>query len=71
MTFSGGLTGDSNGAFLPLTTRNGPTWTARLSGYEALTLLDDGRSLRTPGFPLIADLGCAVSRPVRAGSGRT
>jgi predicted ferric reductase len=26
-------------------------WTARLRGYEALTLLPDGRSLRTPDFP--------------------
>jgi thiamine biosynthesis lipoprotein len=32
--------------------RDGPAWTAGLNGYEALTLLDDGRSLRTPGFPL-------------------
>ena len=30
---------------------DGPAWTARLRGYEALTLLTDGRSLRTPGFP--------------------
>jgi thiamine biosynthesis lipoprotein len=30
---------------------SGPAWTARLPGYEALTLLADGRSLRTPGFP--------------------
>jgi thiamine biosynthesis lipoprotein len=29
----------------------GPAWTARLRGYEALTLLADGRSLRTPRFP--------------------
>jgi thiamine biosynthesis lipoprotein len=29
----------------------GPAWAARLRGYEALTLLADGRSLRTPGFP--------------------
>lgn len=29
----------------------GPAWTARLRGYDALTLLADGRSLRTPGFP--------------------
>ncbi len=29
----------------------GPAWTARLRGYEALTLLADGRSLRTPGVP--------------------
>jgi thiamine biosynthesis lipoprotein len=28
----------------------GPAWTARLRGYEAMTLLGDGRSLRTPGF---------------------
>jgi thiamine biosynthesis lipoprotein len=28
----------------------GPSWTARLRGYEALTLLADGQSLRTPGF---------------------
>jgi predicted ferric reductase len=26
-------------------------WTARLSGYEALTILADGRVLSTPGFP--------------------
>jgi thiamine biosynthesis lipoprotein len=30
---------------------DGPAWTARLRGYEALALLEDGRSLRTPGFP--------------------
>jgi thiamine biosynthesis lipoprotein len=30
----------------------GPAWTARLRGYEAMTLLADGRSLRTPGFPV-------------------
>jgi FAD:protein FMN transferase len=29
----------------------GLAWTARLRGYNALTLLSDGRSLRTPGFP--------------------
>ena len=28
----------------------GPAWTARLRGYEAMTLMADGRSLRTPGF---------------------
>jgi len=32
--------------------RGGPGWTARLRGYEALTVLDDGRVLRTPGFPV-------------------
>jgi hypothetical protein len=26
-------------------------WTARLRGYEALTILADGRVLATPGFP--------------------
>ena len=31
----------------------GPAWTARLRGYEALTLLADGRCLRTPGFPVL------------------
>jgi FAD:protein FMN transferase len=30
----------------------GPEWTATLRGYEALTILADGRVLRTPGFPL-------------------
>ncbi len=29
----------------------GPGWTARLRGYEALTILADGRVLSTPGFP--------------------
>jgi thiamine biosynthesis lipoprotein len=29
----------------------GPSWTARLVGYEALTILADGRVLATPGFP--------------------
>jgi FAD:protein FMN transferase len=28
-----------------------PHWTARLRGYEALTILADGRVLATPGFP--------------------
>jgi thiamine biosynthesis lipoprotein len=31
----------------------GPAWTARLRGYEAMTLTADGRSLRTPGFPSV------------------
>ena len=30
---------------------DGPAWTARLSGYEAMTIRADGRSLHTPGFP--------------------
>jgi hypothetical protein len=29
----------------------GTAWTARLRGYEAMTVMTDGRSLRTPGFP--------------------
>jgi FAD:protein FMN transferase len=28
-----------------------PNWTARLQGYEAMTILTDGRVLSTPGFP--------------------
>jgi FAD:protein FMN transferase len=30
---------------------NGPAWTARMQGYEAMTILADGRVLSTPGFP--------------------
>lgn len=30
--------------------RAGPAWTARLRGYEAMTILAGGESLRTPGF---------------------
>ncbi|MDP9255292.1 MAG: FAD:protein FMN transferase [Actinomycetota bacterium] len=30
---------------------SGPAWTARLRGYEAMTILADGRVLSTPGFP--------------------
>jgi thiamine biosynthesis lipoprotein len=30
---------------------DGPLWTARLRGYEAMTVTADERSLRTPGFP--------------------
>jgi len=30
---------------------DGPAWTAELDGYEALTILADGRVLSTPGFP--------------------
>jgi FAD:protein FMN transferase len=29
---------------------DGPRWTASLSGYEAMTILDDDRVLATPGF---------------------
>jgi FAD:protein FMN transferase len=29
----------------------GPAWTARLRGYEAMTILTDGRVLSTPRFP--------------------
>jgi thiamine biosynthesis lipoprotein len=31
--------------------RRAPGWTARLHGYEAMTILADGRVLSTPGFP--------------------
>jgi len=31
--------------------RRGPGWTARLRGYEAMTILSDGRVLSTPNFP--------------------
>jgi hypothetical protein len=31
-----------------------PHWTARLRGYQALTILADGRVLSTPGFPGVA-----------------
>jgi thiamine biosynthesis lipoprotein len=31
--------------------RRAPGWTARLRGYEAMTILADGRVLSTPGFP--------------------
>jgi FAD:protein FMN transferase len=30
---------------------DGPAWTARLRGYEAMTILADGRVLSTPNFP--------------------
>jgi Membrane-associated lipoprotein involved in thiamine biosynthesis len=30
----------------------GPHWTARLQGYEAMTILTDERVLSTPGFPI-------------------
>jgi FAD:protein FMN transferase len=30
---------------------NGPAWTARLRGFEAMTILADGRVLSTTGFP--------------------
>lgn len=30
---------------------DGPAWTARLHGYEAMTILADGRVLSTPNFP--------------------
>ena len=33
----------------------GPWWTARLQGYEAMTILADGRLLSTPGFPAEPD----------------
>jgi thiamine biosynthesis lipoprotein len=37
----------------------GPAFTARLQGYEAMTILADGRVLLTPGFP--GDVGAGTS----------
>jgi thiamine biosynthesis lipoprotein len=34
---------------------DGPAWTARLRGYEAMTILADGRVLSTPCFPAVDD----------------
>ncbi len=34
---------------------NGPAWTLRLDGYEAMTIMVDGTVLCTPGFPLLED----------------
>ncbi len=31
--------------------RNGPPWTTRLDGYEAMTILDDDTVIYTPAFP--------------------
>jgi len=33
----------------------GPAWTARLAGYEAMTILADERVLSTPRFPALRD----------------
>jgi thiamine biosynthesis lipoprotein len=33
--------------------RRAPGWTARLRGYEAMTILADGRVLATPNFPSV------------------
>ena len=33
----------------------GPAWTAGLDGYEALTILADGRVLSTPGVAALRD----------------
>ena len=32
----------------------GPEWTTRLAGYEAMTIMGDGRVLSTSGFPSVA-----------------
>jgi thiamine biosynthesis lipoprotein len=32
---------------------DGPNWTARLRGYEAMTILADETVLSTPGFPAV------------------
>src|SRR5579875_343265 len=31
---------------------DGPAWLAAIDGYESYTVLDDGRALATPGFPV-------------------
>jgi thiamine biosynthesis lipoprotein len=31
----------------------GPAWTARLDGYEAFSILENGTALSTPGFPAL------------------
>jgi thiamine biosynthesis lipoprotein len=46
---------------------NGPPRTARLRGYEALTLLADGRSLRTAGFPVVSPALTGAARAVTCG----
>jgi thiamine biosynthesis lipoprotein len=40
-------------AALAMGARRAPGWTARLRGYEAMTILADGRVLSTPGFPSV------------------
>ena len=40
-------------AAYPMGPRRAIDWTARLRGYEALTILADGRVLATPGFPSV------------------
>lgn len=42
-------------AALAMGARRAPGWTARLRGYEAMTILADGRMLLTPGFPSVKD----------------
>jgi FAD:protein FMN transferase len=39
----------------------GPAWTARLRGYEAMTILDGGRVLSTPGFLRLCGGGSVAS----------
>jgi thiamine biosynthesis lipoprotein len=43
----------------------GPAWTARLRGYEAMTILDGGRVLSTPGFLRLCG-GDSVAASLRA-----
>ncbi len=43
--------------------RRAPGWTARLRGYEAMTMLSDGRVLSTPNFPS----ACSPARGRRNG----
>ena len=55
----------------PLRWGDGPAWTARLRGYEAMTILADGRVLSTPDFPdealIIAEPAPATSADARHG----
>ena len=39
---------------------DGPAWTAGLDGYEAMTILADGRVLSTPGLAVDQDAISAV-----------
>lgn len=61
------VTGDDLGTVVAYATAafamglEGPGWTARLVGYEALTILADETVLSTPGFPL-------APTPLRAGA---
>jgi hypothetical protein len=46
-----------------------PHWTARLHGYEAMTILADGRVLSTPGFPRAAEVATTNGADAAAAAG--